>query len=151
MCNDRQLVCITLLKYLILSNHSLYISHTVPYLYSAMLPLIHTNHWKNTVKPIFHCDAKPFALGPRSGLDPKRHNFALGIPTCWYLKMLKLAANAKIWVTPNARGWRWACRFHVVYFLFPSVGYATRTQFPVEYGLNCKEVFEIKKKTKKTD
>ena len=31
--------------------------------------------------PIFHCDAKPFALGPRVGLDPQRHNFALGIPT----------------------------------------------------------------------
>ena len=54
--------------------------------------------------------------------------------------------NAKICVTPNAnpqreqveyrwpwvpnrRGWRWACRFHAVYFLFP------RTQFPVDYGL----------------
>ena len=35
-------------------------------------------------KPIFHCDAKTFALGPCVG-----HNFALGIPTCWYLKTLK--------------------------------------------------------------
>ena len=30
------------------------------------------------VEPIFHCDAKPFALGPGVGLDPQRHNFALG-------------------------------------------------------------------------
>ena len=44
-----------------------------------------------THKPIFHCNAKPFALGPRVGLDPQRHNFALGIPTCWYLKTLKFA------------------------------------------------------------
>ena len=37
-------------------------------------------------KPIFRCDAKTFALGPGVGLDPQRQNFALGIPTCWYLK-----------------------------------------------------------------
>ena len=137
MCNDRQLVCITLLTYLRLSNHSLYISHTVPYLYSAMLPLIHTNHWKNTVKPIFHCDAKPFALGPRVGVTNML--VSKNAEIC-----ITLNANANIWVTPNVRGWRWACRFRVVYFLFPCVGYPTRTQFPVEYGLNCKEVFEIK-------
>ena len=35
------------------------------------------------------------------------------------------------WV-PNARGWRWACILHVVDFLFPRVGYPTRTQFSVE-------------------
>ena len=41
------------------------------------------------LKPIFHCDAKPLALGPDVGLDPQHHIFALPIPTCWYLKMLK--------------------------------------------------------------
>ena len=40
---------------------------------------------------IFHCDAKPFALGPGVGLDPQCHNFALGVPTCWYLQTLKFA------------------------------------------------------------
>ena len=44
-----------------------------------------------SVKPIFHCDAKPLALGPRFGLDPQRNDFALLIPTCWYLKMPKFA------------------------------------------------------------
>ena len=29
---------------------------------------------------------KPFALLPGIGLDPQRHNSALPIPTCWYLK-----------------------------------------------------------------
>ena len=43
------------------------------------------------LKPIFHCYAKPFALGPGVGLDPQRHNFALVIPTCWYLKTLNFA------------------------------------------------------------
>ena len=31
------------------------------------------------VKPIFHCDAKPFALGPCIGLDPQHHKIALGL------------------------------------------------------------------------
>ena len=42
------------------------------------------------VKPIFHCDAKPFALGTGVGLDTQHHNFALPIPTCWYLKRLEM-------------------------------------------------------------
>ena len=37
-------------------------------------------------KPLFHCNAKPLALGPRVGLDPQRDDFVLGIPACWYLK-----------------------------------------------------------------
>ena len=45
----------------------------------------------NTLKPIFHCDAILFALGPGVGLDPQCHNFALEIPTCWYPKTLKFA------------------------------------------------------------
>ena len=48
-------------------------------------------HKANTsnLKPIVHCDAKPFTLGPGVGSDPQRHNFALGIQTCQYLKTLK--------------------------------------------------------------
>ena len=69
------------------------------------------------LKPIFHCDAKPFALGPGVGLDPQRHTFALGIPTCWYLKTLKFAflptPNLKIALpptpTPNASQWYIGC------------------------------------------
>ena len=40
-----------------------------------------STHFAGVLKPIFHCDAKPFALGPGVGLDPQRHNFALKIPT----------------------------------------------------------------------
>ena len=50
------------------------------------------------LKPVFHCDAKPFTLGPGVGLDQQRHNFVLGIPTWWYLKLSK---NVKICVTPT--------------------------------------------------
>ena len=65
------------------------------------------------LKPIFHCDAKPFALGPGIDLEPQRHNFALPIPTCWYLKTLKIAfpptPNLKFALpttpTPNASQW----------------------------------------------
>ena len=42
------------------------------------------------LRPIFHCNAKPLALGRRVGLDPQRDLFALETPTCWYPK-----ANAK--------------------------------------------------------
>ena len=55
------------------------------------------------IKPIFHCDAKPLTLGPRFGLDPKHHNFALGKPTCWYLKSLKFALPPTL--TPKANRW----------------------------------------------
>ena len=51
--------------------------------------------------PIFHCNAILLALGPRVGLDPQRHNFALGIPTCWYLKTL-------IFVLPRMRTLKFA-------------------------------------------
>ena len=99
-----------------------------------------------THKPIFHCNAKPFALGPGIGLDPQSHNFALGIPICWYLKTLKFALppspspNAKHqrepmeyrlrWV-PNVKLSRWPCTFHFVCAHFVCVGYPTRTQLCV--------------------
>ena len=40
------------------------------------------------LKPIFHCNVNPFALGSRVGLHPQREHFVLGIPTCRYLKNL---------------------------------------------------------------
>ena len=46
---------------------------------------------KVSLKPIFHCDAKPLALGLGVGLEPQHNDFALPIPTCWYLKTLKFA------------------------------------------------------------
>ena len=66
-----------------------------------------------TLKPIFHCDVTQFALGPGVGLNPQRHNFALRIPTCWYLKTLKFASppvrNIKFAFPPmqtlNANEW----------------------------------------------
>ena len=51
-------------------------------------------------KPIFHCDAKYLALGVGVGQCPRRQNFALEIPTCWYILALP---NAKICVTPDAK------------------------------------------------
>ena len=87
-------------------------------------------------------------LGPRVGLDPQRHNFTLRIPICWYLnfalpptRKLKFANPQRKqveyrwrWV-PNARGWRWLCRFHVVCLIFGRVGYPTQTRYPVKYRL----------------
>ena len=52
-----------------------------------------------TFKPIFHCDAKYLASGVGVGQCPRRQNFALEIPTCWYILALP---NAKICVFPDA-------------------------------------------------
>ena len=43
---------------------------------------------ENSVKSIFHCNAKPLALGRCVGLDPQRDIFALDITTCWFQKSL---------------------------------------------------------------
>ena len=50
-----------------------------------------TKYISHSLKPIFHCDAKLLALGPTQ-------KFALGIPTCWYLKTLKFAIPLPRWV-----------------------------------------------------
>ena len=92
-------------------------------------------------KPIFHCDAKPLTLGPGVGFDPQRHNFALGIPTCWYLKTQKYAlpstSNLKFAFhptrNPNASQWNIGCVGssgvgagvgHVHFRLFGSISFA---------------------------
>ena len=51
------------------------------------------------LKPIFHCDTKYLASGVGVGQCPRRQNFALEIPTCWYILALP---NAKICVFPDA-------------------------------------------------
>ena len=66
-------------------------------------------------KPIFHCDAKPFVLGPRLGLNPTI--FALGIPTP--------TPTASRWNIGGAKFSRWPCRFHVVCASFSAL--ATQT------------------------
>ena len=48
------------------------------------------------LKPIFHCNAKYLVLGVGVG---QCQNFALEIPTCWYILVLP---NAKICVSPDA-------------------------------------------------
>ena len=90
-------------------------------------------------------------------LDPQHHNIALGKEHVYkYLKTLKFAllpnTKHKICVTPNAKPQRepmeyrlrwvpntkfshWPCTFHVVCAHVICVGYLTRTQFAVEYGL----------------
>ena len=105
-----------------------------------------------TLKSIFHCDAKIFALGPCVGLDPLRQNFASGIPTCWYLKTRKFALpptpNLKFALPPtrnlNASHWNIGCvgsqmqisRIgHIHFIFFVSISFALGSQFPVEYGL----------------
>ena len=78
-----------------------------------------------TLKPIFHCDVKTLVLGRRVGQFPQRESFALGIPTCWYLKMLRFVLPPT--QTPNANLWNIgrvgsptqnSCVGHVDFMLF---------------------------------
>ena len=104
------------------------------------------------LRPIFHCDAKYLASGVGVGQYPRRQNFVLEIPTCWYILALP---NAKICVSPNANpqrqkaqrhlystDWRYACTFHVVYVNLcrVCVGCPTQTRFSVEYGLKMSDI-----------
>ena len=112
-----------------------------------------------SVKPIFHQNAKYLASGAGVGLCPRRQHFAL--PDAKYTNMLVYfaLADAIFWryPTPNPRRqpveyrwqwvfWRWPCTFHV-HFMYIScclcnffrVGNTenqpTQRQIPVEYGL----------------
>ena len=88
----------------------------------------------NTLKPIFHCNANPFALGS-------------GIGFCVTYTNMLISKTAKICVTPNAKqkksitpnakrkpmeyGLRWVIFALAMYILFVLIS----TQFAVEYGL----------------
>ena len=43
------------------------------------------SQWNIGFKSIFHCDAKYLVSPVGVGQCPRRQNFVLGIPTCWYL------------------------------------------------------------------
>ena len=61
---------------------------TLPYIYVYIYMIyihMYTYFLNQTLKTIFHCDAKYLALGVGVGQCPRRQNFALEIPTCWYL------------------------------------------------------------------
>ena len=101
--------------------------------------------WQVRVKPIIHCDAKYLASGVGVGQCPRRQNFALEIPTCWYILALP---NAKICVIPDAKPqhqpveyslhWVLAIGFRVghLHFIFcVSISFVLGSVFPVEYGL----------------
>ena len=84
----------------------------------------------------------------------------LGIITCWYLKTLQFALPPTRTLkfalpptqTPNAKRWIVGCVWsptqnshvcHVVCAHFIQVGYPTRTQFAVEYGLYILQTLPI--------
>ena len=93
-------------------------------------------------------------MGSSRWLRPPTPQFRVGDTNMLVSKNAKICvtptANAKICVSPNANPQKrsggilvvlgpqregLALGFCVVYFLFPRIGYPTRTQFPVEYRL----------------
>ena len=102
-----------------------------------------------TLKPIFHQNAKYLASGVGVGQCPRRQNFALEIPTCWYILALP---NAKFCVTPDPKPQRQPVEYslrwvigvgsrvgHVHFIFFVFISFALDNVFLVEYGLNCSE------------
>ena len=104
------------------------------------------------LKPIFHCDAKPFALGTFVSPNAKDSTFALpnAKNTNMLVSLALVDANISRYLTqnpqrvsveyrlcwaPNAKLLRWPCTFHVFCVDFICVWCPTQTQFPVEYGL----------------
>ena len=82
------------------------------------------------------------ALGPGVGLHPQCYNYALGIPTCWYLKALKFAfppmQNLKFALpptrTPNVSQW------NIGWVGSPGVGAGVGRvdfMFAMEYGFQA--------------
>ena len=96
--------------------------------------------------PIFHCDAKPFTLGPGiGGLRPPTPRFRVTYTNMLISKIAKIsfaptpnlkcalsptptpdAVEFRLSCVPNAKFPHWQCTFHFICVDF---------QFPVEYGL----------------
>ena len=90
-------------------------------------------------------------LGTGIGLDTQRHNFALPIPTCWYLKTRKHPTPILKFSLPNAKPKRKSVEYrfggsqmqisrvghvHFMFFCvdFICVGYPTQTLFQWNMG-----------------
>ena len=64
-----------------------------------------------TLKPIFHCNAKPLTLGVHAVQYPQHETFALPIPTCWIHKGWRTQRQA---LQTQCQVW-WTQREPVVY------------------------------------
>ena len=123
---------------------------------SGTIYIINLTYYVLILEPIFHCDAKFWRRGLAQGNTLRHQNFALGIPTCWYLKTLTFALAPT--PTPDASQWKIggvgssgvdhvyfmyiSCIFHVYFMLFVHhfprwlrENWPTQRQIPVEYGL----------------
>ena len=107
-----------------------------------------------TLKPIYHQNAKYLASGVGVGQCPRRQNFALEIPTCWYILALP---KAKFCVSPDAKPQRQPVEYslrwvlgvgsrvgHVHFIFFVFISFALDSVFLVEYGLKLYAICFIK-------
>ena len=87
---------------------------------------------------------KKVALSPGVGLAPQRHYFALGILTCWYLKMLKFAFPPT--QNPNASQWNIGCvgslalglcvgHVHFIFFVLISFALGSRRKRSFQWNM----------------
>ena len=120
-------------------NHKIY-----PFIFNL---LVQNTFKMDHSKAYIPLQRKKVALGPGVGLAPQRHYFALGIPTCWYLKMLKFAFPPM--QNPNASQWNIGCvgsmalglcvgHVHFIFFVLISfaLGSQRKRSFQWNMGLN---------------
>ena len=95
-----------------------------------------------SLKPIFHCDAKPFALGTFASPNAKDTNMlvSLALGDTNFPRHPTQNPNASQWdigcvgvlrskrKIPNAKFLRWACTFHIVCVNFICVRLPMQTQ-----------------------
>ena len=100
-----------------------------------------------TIKAYIPLLCKKVALGPGIGLAPQRHYFALGIPTCWYLKMLKFAFYPT--QNPNASQWNIGCvgslvlglcigHVHLIFFVRISFALGSRRKCSFQWNMGLR-------------
>ena len=110
---------------------------------------------ETTVKPIFHCNAKPLALGRRVGLDPQRNLLPLDIPTFWFPKSLADPTQTLTdqcdpmeyrsrWV-PSRWCSRLPCTIHFMFFVLISFAFGQSQREPsFQWNMDLKLCMDAK-------
>ena len=90
---------------------------------------------------------KKVALGPGVGLALQRHYFVLGIPTCWYPKILKFAFPPT--QNPNTTQWNIGCvgslalgvcvgHVHFIFFVLISFALGSRRKRSFQWNMGLR-------------
>ena len=108
---------------------------------------------KDHVKPIFHCDAKPFTLGTGVGLDPQRHTFA-SMLVSFALGDANFSRHPM--QNPNASQWNIGCigfqtenfligHVHFMFFVLISFAFGGQRKPSIQWNMGFNHVKTVNK------